>query len=293
MLGKYSFDVLSSISRKLSFLPRGKVGGFLNYLTNQVNQDPIKSFVANNGLIYISDLRSYTENYVPWTGEYEGKIIDSLLNIVPKNMNVVDIGGNVGYWTINLANHIDEGSKVFVFEPVLNNFQRIKEMVKLNNLNKQTKLLNYGLGDKLENVDFEIGDYDKRNKATTFNATLKQNKKGGVKVVSLDSIYKKIKLNSVGFIKIDIEGYEVKFLKGAVNFFKDNRPIVYGEFTKSTILKNGDDFGYIFRFFKDYTFYKEGKKGTFSHLDKKDFERDILIVPNEKINYVRSLIEIP
>jgi FkbM family methyltransferase len=264
----------------------------LNKLLGDIKNNPIKTYKANNELTYISDLRSYTENYVPWTGEYEGATLDLVLPLVPKDQNVLDIGANVGYWTINLANQIKKGNKVYAFEPIPSNFSRIKEICKLNNFDSKTELYDFGLSNKAEGFDFMRNEGDVQRKASTFNARLLATTKGDIQVKKFDDIYKKAKIINVGFIKIDIEGFEIRFLEGAKEFFSKERPIIYGEFTPEDILRNNDDPQYVFEFFKDYTFFQETADHKFVKITNKEFTRDILIVPNEKLSNIEPMLSL-
>jgi FkbM family methyltransferase len=281
--GNFIFKLLSTISRQLNFLPRGKVGVLLNSLTWQKQSHPIVKFELNNGLKFISDLRSYTENYVPWTGEYEGISINSVLPLLEGNENILDIGANVGYWTVNLATKINDKNKVYAFEPILSNFNRLVEMTNLNKMQNKIQSFNLGLADKPGNVGFSIKPEDIKNHADTFNAKLDMNDGGDCEIVTFDSLVEQEKINNIGFIKIDIEGYEIKFLKGATKFFSQNRPVIYGEFTPEDILETGESPDFLFSFLKDYKFYQDLHNGTFKLINGTDYTRDILIVPSEKL----------
>jgi FkbM family methyltransferase len=283
------FKTLSSISRKMTILRTGKLGVLLNNIFGDMENSPIKTFCANNGLIYKSDLRSYTENYVPWTGEYEGATMDKILPIVPKSQNVLDIGGNVGYWTVNLANQIDKNQKVYTFEPIKTNFERIEQITKLNDFENKTKIFNIGLGDKSLKADFDQDKGDVKRGASTFNASLIPAENGVCKIEVFDEVVKKEKISNIGFIKIDIEGFEIKFLHGAKEFFEQNRPVIYGEFGPEFIVLKGDNPLEVYEFFHDYTFFKEERDHSFKLLAKDTkFDRDILIIPNEKLIEIQS-----
>ncbi len=286
------FVILTSVSRKLNFLPRGKVGIRLNKIFGNINTNPLKKFKANNGLTYFADIRSYTENYVPWTGEYEGKTIDKILQIVPKDANILDIGGNVGYWSVNLAEHINSGNTVSVFEPFKKNSERIKEILEANNLENKSKVYQLGLGDKNEKVGFRISQEDQENGSDSFNAQLLSNENGDIKVTTFDELDKKENFENIGFIKIDIEGYEIKFLRGAKKFFSKNKPIIYGEFTPQDIKQNNDDPKFIYEFFKDYLFYQETKDSFVKLKEGQDFTRDLLLIPKQLETKISNILKI-
>jgi FkbM family methyltransferase len=278
------YNRLSSISRKLNFLPRGTIGLILNMLV--IKNDPIVTFKANNSLIYISDLRSYTENYVPWTGEYEGKSMDLILPLIDNKKNMMDIGGNVGYWSINMKS-INK-NKLYVFEPVTSNYNRIKEHLKINNLENNTFVYNLGLSDKNFYAGFCKTEIDQKNNAQTFNAALSEGSSKDCEVQILDDIVQKQKITNIGFIKIDVEGYELKVFNGAKEFLAQNRPIIYGEFTPESIKINGNDPQSIYNIFDKYNFYQQN--GTqFNRINPGDeFNRDLLLIPVELDSQIKN-----
>jgi FkbM family methyltransferase len=281
------FTFFTSISKSLFFIPRGKIGVFCNSILLKLGLNPIQTYKANNGLKYISDLRSYTENYVPWTGEYEGKTLNSILPLVHKNQNVLDIGANVGYWTINLATKVNKKQTVFAFEPVPNNFERVKSIISLNKI-QNVEVFNIGLGDKKSRADFNVGDYDTKHNASTFNSSMHVSKNGVCQIEKFDDVSRKNNIENVGFIKIDVEGFEMKFLHGAKSFLKKNRPIIYGEFTPDSIIENGDNPKEIFSYFQDYVFLQEQKNGSFTEITNMTFTRDILLIPKEKLDWCKK-----
>jgi FkbM family methyltransferase len=275
------FDTLTRFSRKLTILPRGQIGVLLNRLILTDPKSQIQTFKANNGLIYRSDLRSYTENYVPWTGEYEGKTLDMILPMIPKDKNILDIGGNVGYWTINLGNILTE-KKVYTFEPVKSNYSRILEHLELNHMQDKVQVFNIGLSDKAGKANFDYTPNDKNNKAETFNAWLQESDNGVCDIHTLDSIIDSNTISDIGFVKIDVEGFEIKCFKGAIETFKTNRPIIYGEFTPAPINRVGDKPLDIYNLLSDYTFFQEKSNQLFIELEDGElFKRDLLIIPNE------------
>ena len=285
-----SFDVLSKISRKLTFLPRGKIGVALNNLIGDIKHNPIKTFRANNGLVYMSDLRSYTENYVPWTGEYEGATLKRVLKLVPKDKNILDIGANVGYWTINLASHLDADKTVYAFEPIPSNFARINQLCRLNNLEDKTQVYNFGLSNEQGSFGFVNNADDNARQASTFNARITPDKSGDIEVRKFDDVVLTEHIKDIGFIKIDVEGFEIRFLQGAKKFFAKHRPIIYGEFEPRDMRINDDDPKILFDFFPEYTFYQETSDRGFVKLTGDTYKRDILLVPNELVDELESKI---
>ena len=56
-----------------------------------------------------------------------------------------------------------------------------------------------------------------------------EDKNGNESVTTLDSF----NLDNISFIKIDVEGYELKLLKGAFNTIEKNKPVIFIEKKKN------------------------------------------------------------
>jgi FkbM family methyltransferase len=132
---------------------------------------------------------------------------------------------------------------IYSFEPNHNTYELAKKTLVLNRLNKVV-IEPFGLGEKLETVSMH-------GQQIVIDGEVK-----GAKVDTLDN-YVACHNLQVGLIKVDIEGYEQKFLAGAVNTIKEQKPILL-----LSIYHNYDDFyhikpmieswniGYKFDFFK-------------------------------------------
>ena len=57
------------------------------------------------------------------TGEHEEFETNVIKKIIKKEYNVIDIGANIGYYTLNFARLVGDKGRVFAFEPELENFQ--------------------------------------------------------------------------------------------------------------------------------------------------------------------------
>ena len=82
------------------------------------------------------------EKYEP----YETKLI---LKQTKKGDVVVDVGANIGYYTILLADKVGKNGKVYAFEPDKLNFEILVKNIKANNL-KNVIAVNAAVGRKNE-----------------------------------------------------------------------------------------------------------------------------------------------
>ena len=142
----------------------------------------------------------------------------------------LDIGANVGTFTLELQNYSD---KVFCFEPLKENIFFLKKIV-----SKKSKIFNFALGDKnvISNIHIPMVkhtlDYAQSSLKLKSNNNLKK-KSVLVKVKRFDHIIKNKKfLSKIDFIKIDVEGYEYEVLCGMKELLKIYHPILLIEIEK-------------------------------------------------------------
>lgn len=129
--------------------------------------------------------------------------------------NAVDVGARYGEYTRYLISHFDH---VYCFEPrdnVANKFARNVDVSKVS-------FYPTAIGDQSGTVDMYGGAIGKDGP--------KEHKHRTRPVHTLDQF----DLPDVRYIKIDVEGYELKVLKGAVNTIQKYRPLI-------VIEQNGQD----------------------------------------------------
>ena len=125
------------------------------------------------------------------------------LKYVKRWRNCIDIGSNVGMWTRELAQKFEQ---VYCFEPNTNFIECFNKNITENNV----ELFEFGLSNKEHTASQE------------FNSTQMTNTPGDVQCRTLDSF----NLNNIDFIKIDVDGFEVEVLEGAVETITRNNPVI-------------------------------------------------------------------
>jgi FkbM family methyltransferase len=163
-------------------------------------------FIENSKLIVQKGMTGATGNI--YTGLHEFEDMMFLLHLLRPGELFVDVGANIGSYTI-LASSVS-GAKVISFEPVPETFLHLKHNVDINDRESFVELNNSGVGDKPGKLNFTSG-YDTMNHVVTdlpvSSAGLIQ-----VDILTLDEA-----LSGVlpVLIKIDTEGFELAVLNGA------------------------------------------------------------------------------
>ena len=138
---------------------------------------------------------------------------------------VIDIGANVGIFSIFAANMACKG-KIYSFEPVKDNYNKLKYHIKLNGF-KNIVIENKGVSDKRKKakiylIDENIGGHSmNKNKFDLLGETEKRLGVEMIDCITLKEIFDKYKIKKCDFLKIDCEGEEFKILHALPrNYFK-------------------------------------------------------------------------
>ncbi len=136
---------------------------------------------------------------------------------------VLDIGANTGQFTKTIALLLPN-AKIYSFEPLPDCFAQLQEF-SLNN--PRINIFNLGIGDESGVLSFERNEYSPSSSFLKINDTHKQaftftenSTTVKVKIERLDDVTQNLDLGKSLFIKIDVQGYEDKVLKGGEETIK-------------------------------------------------------------------------
>ena len=144
---------------------------------------------------------------------------------VTRGQIIVDIGANVGMFTVKVAKKVGPQGLVISIEPEDANFSLLKKNVQLNSL-KNVILIRKAIGSFKGVEKFLISD----SSATHSLALSKIRPKKIIKVIeieidTLDNIIQQLGISRIDLLKIDVEGAELEVLKGAEGSLKITRNI--------------------------------------------------------------------
>lgn len=179
-------------------------------------------------------------------------------------MSILDIGANIGTMTRFFLN---QGAKVIAFEPQYEPYKCLK-------LNcPEADCWHYGLSDEdavyiireSKNIGASYLEYSSETRSAQLEAS----------AVSLDSILPNYVVN---FIKIDVEGFECKVLRGAKETICKYKPIIYCEVNKSALQRQGatkeellgllNDWGYVWKIVQPNCKYNDPQFDVLAEYEK-------------------------
>jgi len=161
---------------------------------------------------------------------FEKGIKEAILSRVSEGMTVLDIGANIGYYTVLMARRVGAKGKVIAFEPnpvvfdelrtnvVLNKYENvILEKIALSDSNGYAKLYLPAKGREAHG-------------SLKSNETFVTKNEMDVKTEKLDDVLTRLCIDNVDFIKMDVEGAERLVFNGAKKLLSSReRPVIIFE----------------------------------------------------------------
>jgi FkbM family methyltransferase len=210
---------------------------------------------------------------------FEREETDYLTKILKKGDIFVDIGTNIGLFSLIASKIVGDEGTVLSFEPAPLTFSRLKENIGLNDF-KNVDIRNIGLSDSKGELTFYVSNngHDAWNSfAPSQDDKLESSIQ--VPVSSLDMELKDIDKTKIKLVKIDVEGWEKFVLYGGKDFLINYSPIVMIEFTEENTFNAGYPVYELYDIMQDfgYVWYRISKGELVKELKKIHYPYDNLI----------------
>jgi FkbM family methyltransferase len=221
-LPRFARPPLARLFRSLPLRGRWRLAPWLNRL---FPPGPIDVDLPGVGRARL-DLEDEDQLQVYWTGLHpdDDRLIRLARACLPPDGVFLDVGANVGLHTLAAARHLGQGGgAVLAFEPHPENFRALTENLRRNGLRHVTAE-NLGLADAPATLTG-------RGPARGGNWSLGSRGEAAfpVRLVRLDDYLDEHPLPRLDVLKIDVEGAEVRVLRGAARTLERFRPIVLFE----------------------------------------------------------------
>jgi FkbM family methyltransferase len=161
------------------------------------------------------------------TGRYEPNEFCLLSKILKPGMTFVDVGANMGLYTLFAARRVGVSGCVLAIEPSSREMETLKGNVEINALNN-VRVRQVALSDRASEVELLVARAQNSGHNTLgafgYNTPLDHREK--TRTQSLDEIVQEERLSKIDVIKMDIEGAELSALRGAVNTLRRDHPLL-------------------------------------------------------------------
>lgn len=150
---------------------------------------------------------------------FERKELDYIKKQLPSNAIFLDIGSNIGLFSLVMASTFND-AQVHAFDPIKLNNTLLSSSTEINGL-KNIIINETCVGDFDGVVEFSIAE-DSAYSSIRDSGRKAELKKIKLPILKLDTYIQQEKLQKIDFIKIDVEGAERLVIEGATQLFSSS-----------------------------------------------------------------------
>ncbi len=202
--------------------------------------DDIVLVDAQGSRMYVKPDDSGISSAIFSLGVWEPQETALFHSLIKPGMTVLDVGANMGYYTLIAAKLVGDKGHSYAFEPDPDNYRLIVKSVQVNGYRNVT-VFNKAVADEFGRVKLYL---ESTNWGHSLSAQNINDPAGAVEVetVTLDGLYALGKLGSkIDFIKLDVQGAEGLVVKGARKVLLEHQPTVVMELEPARLRNMGSD----------------------------------------------------
>ena len=160
--------------------------------------------------------------------------IKFLRRLLQPGQQIIDIGANMGVYTLSMARTVGPTGRVWAFEPASSTAALLAQSIAANEFG-HVVLEQCALSSASGTLRLALNDHSE------LNALVRDGTPSGaseeVQVSTLDECRERHAWRDIAFVKIDAEGEELNILNGGKRFLAEQSPLVQYEITDGTSLR--------------------------------------------------------
>jgi FkbM family methyltransferase len=213
-------------------------GRWFRYMSRRVWPGRVLRFTDGRGNRYVSMKNNFTSFAVAVLGERDPNVMRFLRRWVRPGFVACDIGANIGTYTVPLSRLVGPDGHVVAFEPNHPTCACLRQNIRQNGLHNVT-ILRAAAGPERGVADLVVtaNNFGEVHLAPSGSDNFQRQGGDGIAVASapgtarvavttVDAEVARLGLQRVDFIKIDVEGFELAALRGAVRTLATNANLV-------------------------------------------------------------------
>ncbi len=217
------------------------------WLYRALKPQGVKSVMCHGNIVYVDGRDEGVGQALLQGGEFEHEETELFKSLVRPGMVVVDIGANLGYYTLLAARLLGGQGRVYAFEPDPANYALLVKNIQANafsNVVSTQMAVSDHAGSHLlfrHKYNFGCHSLSKAN-ATEYDGSTE------VTTTTLDHFFAEVHPESkIDLIKMDVQGAEGQVIDGARNLLGEMKPAILMEFFPEALRNLGTDPGELLR----------------------------------------------
>lgn len=256
---------------------------FTEELSALLCEDPIIHVKEFSGKFAV-DIRSDLFFRMLHKKSYEPELVQLCLKYLDRDRDAIDIGANIGFFTILFAKSLSGDKRVLSIEPTKNALKRLRKNIKLNKIIEKVDIFEGVASNQIGSI--EINTIEGKEEYSSLGvmkhpSISKENyTTEKVKSITIDKLVEQKSLNP-GFIKVDVEGVEHLVFEGAQKVLENKRPIILSELSDFLLKENGSSAQEVVDLIKQYEYDVFDATNPSIKPGIEDFGQNILCFPKE------------
>ena len=166
-------------------------------------------------------------------GKFEQGELRFVEKLLAVGMTVLDVGAHHGLYTLLAAKRVGGTGRVVAFEPSARERKRLLRHLRVNRC-WNVDVVPFALGEKAGEADlFQVEGLHNWCNSLRPPDVNERTRTVRIEVRRLDDVLDTLEIGRVDFVKLDVEGAELEFLRGAVKLLKGEaqpvRPVILAE----------------------------------------------------------------
>jgi len=179
------------------------------------------------------DLMKPTQRSIYFARLSGDRLYRAMKKYLRPNMTFVDVGANIGYYSLLAYSIVGNKGLVIAFEPEPNNFHELEKNISVNKISN-IKPFEIALSDRAGKTSLYINPYNDGGHSLTIFPDNYELPFHNIEITTttFDDFWTNYELNNrLDFVKIDVEGNTLRVLNGMKNILKQYHPIIFLEHT--------------------------------------------------------------
>jgi len=173
-------------------------------------------------------------------GTYEPVVTDLFKQLLPNLNEFLDVGANVGYYSVMFGILGHERLAIHAFEPFMQSLEVLEANLELNRLSTKVKVHKFALGNSDGSAQLFVPKRSGTSAASL--ADLHPDEQNSIVTIEtrrLDSVFPSTGLKNLDLVKIDVEGAEAQVIEGGWETISKFKPMIFAELLRKWSSKFG------------------------------------------------------